>query len=263
MTSAFSYFYSLTHAPPPLLVHPLAPPLVVANAIRYVRDWLRQYPETLLVDAFCMVTASAFQLHVPNVVQHTILEGYFGVVLPAGFVNHAGMVGLGMSLHFEFFINSWCHSWAMPPSKAEQQKLREDQASAKSKALAAAAAGLALGDDFGELDVHGSKQTAAWEPCKGTNHHWVGLLNAGEGYHAGHHEDGKLAQHGTYWWQDTTYMGICVLEALGIVWDVKRKGGEHDGGASKAGKGGGAAVKKGGAAAGAAAFEAAAAKKAA
>ena len=67
-----------------------------------------------------------------------------------------------------------------------------------------------------------------WEPCRGSDHHWVGLLNACEGYHAGHHEDGQLAQHGTYWWQDATYMGICVLEGLGLVWDVKRKGKDED-----------------------------------
>ena len=109
----------------------------------------------------------------PAELQHTILEGCFGVVLPDGFENHAGMVGLGMSLHFEFFINSWCHSWAMPPPKAErqQQKLREDgrkarsvSSEAKSKALASrevaagSVAGLAtLGDDGEELDSIGRK----------------------------------------------------------------------------------------------------------
>ena len=94
-----------------------------------------------------------------------LLTWYFS--LTQGFVNHAGMVGLGMSLHFEFFINSWCHSWKMPPSPAEQNN----------RIKVATTRG-------GELDVHGSKQVAQWEPCKGTNHHWVGLLNAGEGYHA-------------------------------------------------------------------------------
>ena len=94
--------------------------------LAFVRDWLRQFPELLLVDAFCMSIATAFQYYVPILVQTHILEHCFGVKLPVGFVNHAGMVGLGMSLHFEFFINSWCHSWEMPRTKGTPHSSRSN-----------------------------------------------------------------------------------------------------------------------------------------
>ena len=191
--------------------------------LAYVRDWLRQFPELLLADAFCVSIATAFQFYAPILVQTHILENGLGVRLPPGFVNHAAMVGTSMSLHFEFLINSWCHSWEMPPTEDEQKAILAQR---KGKAQKVSEPE----EEPGALDLHGSVQSAAWEPCKGTDHHWVGLLNAGEGYHAGHHEDGKLAQHGTYWFQDTTYMSICVCEALGLVWNVKRSPITREGG---------------------------------
>jgi fatty-acid desaturase len=50
---------------------------------------------------------------------------------------------------------------------------------------------------------------------------WVGLLAFGEGWHNNHHAFQRMAKHGHKWWEfDLTYRTICVLEKLGIVWNV-------------------------------------------
>ena len=52
---------------------------------------------------------------------------------------------------------------------------------------------------------------------------WVALLGAGEGWHNNHHADPSCAAHGHKWWEfDFSFQLIRVLEAVGLVWDVKR-----------------------------------------
>jgi len=180
-----------------------------------VRDWVRQSPELLLIDAFNVLLYGAFVSMMPTLVQSAV--GSQGLDLSVSkvmwldtepnLVTLALPAGLSVSLHFEFLINSWCHSWEKPTEVKASEASKDSSGTPEDPTL----------------DVHGSKQAAAWKPCKGEDHMWVGLLNAGEGFHAGHHEDGSLAQHGHHWFQDTAYMGICVLEALGLVWGVQRK----------------------------------------
>jgi stearoyl-CoA desaturase (delta-9 desaturase) len=50
---------------------------------------------------------------------------------------------------------------------------------------------------------------------------WVGLLTYGEGWHNNHHAFQRMARHGHRWWEiDMTYWAICVMEWLGLAWDV-------------------------------------------
>lgn len=52
---------------------------------------------------------------------------------------------------------------------------------------------------------------------------WVGLLSFGEGWHNNHHAYQKLARHGHRWWEfDVTYLSICLMERLGLAWNVAR-----------------------------------------
>ena len=60
--------------------------------------------------------------------------------------------------------------------------------------------------------------------CQGHDSLWVALLNAGEGWHRLHHETPRCAHHGfqrAHKGLDMTYMTICALERLGIVYDVQ------------------------------------------
>ena len=50
----------------------------------------------------------------------------------------------------------------------------------------------------------------------------------GEGWHNNHHAFPYSARHGLEWWQiDPTWYLICVLKALGIVWDVQVRVGKQ------------------------------------
>lgn len=50
---------------------------------------------------------------------------------------------------------------------------------------------------------------------------WVGLLAYGEGWHNNHHAFQRMARHGHKWWEfDATYWTICLMEKLGLAWDV-------------------------------------------
>ena len=52
---------------------------------------------------------------------------------------------------------------------------------------------------------------------------WVGLLANGEGWHNNHHAFPGRARHGHRWWElDATFATICVLERLGLAWNVQR-----------------------------------------
>lgn len=54
------------------------------------------------------------------------------------------------------------------------------------------------------------------------NNCWVSLLSFGEGWHNNHHFYPTSARAGFEWWQfDPVYWVIRVLEALGVVWQVR------------------------------------------
>lgn len=55
---------------------------------------------------------------------------------------------------------------------------------------------------------------------------WVGLLAYGEGWHNNHHAHQRMARHGHRWWEiDVTFMLICLMERVGLAWNVVRKKG--------------------------------------
>ena len=52
---------------------------------------------------------------------------------------------------------------------------------------------------------------------------WVALLSYGEGWHNNHHAFQRVARYGHRWWEfDITYVTICVMEKLGLAWNVVR-----------------------------------------
>jgi stearoyl-CoA desaturase (delta-9 desaturase) len=54
------------------------------------------------------------------------------------------------------------------------------------------------------------------------NNAWLALLTFGEGWHNNHHHYPAAARQGFDWWEiDVTWYGLKLLEALGIVWDVR------------------------------------------
>ncbi len=54
------------------------------------------------------------------------------------------------------------------------------------------------------------------------NSFWVALLTFGEGWHNNHHAHPQSARHGMAWYEvDLNWYGIRILQALGLVWDVK------------------------------------------
>ncbi len=51
---------------------------------------------------------------------------------------------------------------------------------------------------------------------------WVALLTFGEGWHNNHHAHPVSARHGLAWYEfDVTWIQLKVLEAIGLVWDLK------------------------------------------
>jgi stearoyl-CoA desaturase (delta-9 desaturase) len=55
-----------------------------------------------------------------------------------------------------------------------------------------------------------------------TNCWWLVFTTPGEGWHNNHHAFPYSARHGLEWWEvDVTWYTICLLQALGIVWDVQ------------------------------------------
>jgi len=47
-------------------------------------------------------------------------------------------------------------------------------------------------------------------------------LTFGEGWHNNHHAHPQAARHGLAWYEiDLNWYGICVLRAIGLIWDVK------------------------------------------
>ncbi len=56
-----------------------------------------------------------------------------------------------------------------------------------------------------------------------TNNWLIALITCGEGWHNNHHRYPVSARAGFRWWEiDMFYWVICLFEALGLVWNVKR-----------------------------------------
>jgi stearoyl-CoA desaturase (delta-9 desaturase) len=55
------------------------------------------------------------------------------------------------------------------------------------------------------------------------NNALLAVLTCGEGWHNNHHHHQSSARQGWFWWElDTSYYLLRVLEAVGLVWKVKR-----------------------------------------
>jgi stearoyl-CoA desaturase (Delta-9 desaturase) len=54
------------------------------------------------------------------------------------------------------------------------------------------------------------------------NNGWLALITFGEGWHNNHHFFPGSARQGFMWWEvDITWYGLKLMEALGLVWDLK------------------------------------------
>ena len=55
------------------------------------------------------------------------------------------------------------------------------------------------------------------------NNALLAFITLGEGWHNNHHHAMTNARQGVAWWEiDVTYYTLCALEAVGIIWDVRR-----------------------------------------
>jgi stearoyl-CoA desaturase (Delta-9 desaturase) len=55
------------------------------------------------------------------------------------------------------------------------------------------------------------------------NNFLLAVFTLGEGWHNNHHHEMTCARQGLYWWElDITYYSLLALEALGVIWDVRR-----------------------------------------
>lgn len=60
-------------------------------------------------------------------------------------------------------------------------------------------------------------------PDQSTNHVFIAVFTCGEGWHNNHHRFPTSARHGFRRWEiDMFYWVICGLEALGLIWNVRR-----------------------------------------
>jgi stearoyl-CoA desaturase (delta-9 desaturase) len=54
------------------------------------------------------------------------------------------------------------------------------------------------------------------------NNLWLALLTFGEGWHNNHHHFPGAARQGFYWWEvDFAFYGLKLLQAAGLVWDLR------------------------------------------
>ncbi|PKL94921.1 MAG: acyl-CoA desaturase [Gammaproteobacteria bacterium HGW-Gammaproteobacteria-8] len=59
-------------------------------------------------------------------------------------------------------------------------------------------------------------------PDDSRNNIWLAILTLGEGWHNNHHHFPGSARQGFYWWElDLSYLGLRLLERLGLVRDLK------------------------------------------
>jgi stearoyl-CoA desaturase (delta-9 desaturase) len=66
----------------------------------------------------------------------------------------------------------------------------------------------------------GSRRYATRDDSR--NNPWLALLTLGEGWHNNHHRYPAAARQGFYWWEiDLSYFALRLLQALGIVWDLR------------------------------------------
>jgi stearoyl-CoA desaturase (Delta-9 desaturase) len=65
--------------------------------------------------------------------------------------------------------------------------------------------------------------TQNWDAGDRSTNNWlVATLTLGEGWHNNHHKFAYSARHGLQWWQlDCTYIGLRIMQAFGLVWDLK------------------------------------------
>ena len=69
--------------------------------------------------------------------------------------------------------------------------------------------------------VIGTRRYATTDQSR--NHWFLALITLGEGWHNNHHHYMASARQGFFWWEiDLTYYGLRALEAIGVVWDVRR-----------------------------------------
>jgi len=63
-----------------------------------------------------------------------------------------------------------------------------------------------------------------YETSDDSRNNWaLALLTTGEGWHNNHHHYQSSANQGFRWWEiDVTYYVLCVLERLGVIWDLRR-----------------------------------------
>jgi len=63
-----------------------------------------------------------------------------------------------------------------------------------------------------------------YDTRENSRNNWlISLATNGEGWHNNHHADPRAAAHGHRWWEiDVTFLTICLLEKIGLVWDVER-----------------------------------------
>lgn len=69
--------------------------------------------------------------------------------------------------------------------------------------------------------VWGSRRYATRDHSR--NNLLIALLTLGEGWHNNHHHFPGSAKQGFYWWElDVTYYGLKLLEATGLIWNLKQ-----------------------------------------
>jgi stearoyl-CoA desaturase (Delta-9 desaturase) len=55
------------------------------------------------------------------------------------------------------------------------------------------------------------------------NNFFIALLTLGEGWHNNHHHFPGAAKQGFYWWEiDLTYYALRMLEAIGLIWNLRK-----------------------------------------
>lgn len=78
---------------------------------------------------------------------------------------------------------------------------------------------------------HTARDSGDSKDCDSLDSFIVALLTGGEGFHYGHHKDPLQACHGWRWgwlkYCDAVYSTICILEKLGVVWDVRHPTAKH------------------------------------
>lgn len=181
--------------------------------------------------------------HPPRILEFTFFPLLF-IVKPLVMYHWAGMAAvcwtcafpLVWGYHTTFLVNSASHIWGSRPYDTGGRMARP---AAWHCGTAAASFALSLAAVLVSCSMAARDQpmqpppkltgvpapTDSPPPSPGdlsTNCWWVALLAFGEGWHNAHHAFPYSARHGLEWWEfDATWILICVLKAMGIVWDVQ------------------------------------------